>query len=338
MDIFGIKCETLFRNLSWLVLVILFAGSGCAEYEAYQYLDEAFEHRARRDFDAALEANRAAVEALPDDAYMRYRLGRSLYAKEMYDDAQLELERAIELEPEYISAYLVLAMVFEVQEMSEAAIACLELAIERVPASSAPYKDLTSYYLVADRLDQALTLLKDVDERWPDATWAQFRLGNLYQRLQQYDEAEKVLRKILEVNPKSIPRSDPGPGDAYGALGNVFFDKEEFENAADAYQKAIELNPRDHNSLNNLAWVYAMQGIHLDEALRYSRRSLRLSPDRPTYLDTLAELFFKNGDHDRALKIIRYAISLTPENGDPELRDHLQNQLKKFLISGHGKV
>ena len=333
MEIFHLsEVVRRFRVCPWVLLGLLL---GCGEHTAYRHLDTALAYERQRDYEPALAAFQAAVEARPQDAYLHRRLGWAYLKRERYADAQNELEQALALEPDYIAVYQDLATLAEVQDMPEAAIGWLERAIQRAPAYMEPYRGLAQFYIAHDRSNEAMRLLEDAVKRWPGATWAHFRLGLLYQRLKWGEQAEKAFQKILETDPETDLELKLFV-DAHAALGNVYYDQEKYEEAVATYSKAIELNPRDHSSLNNLAWVYAVQGIQLEEGIRLSSRSLRLRPDSPIYLDTLAELYFKHGDLERAVEIIRYAISLAPK--DPALKAHLQNQLAKFTAAGQGKV
>ncbi len=302
--------------------------SGCAGRAAYQYLDAALEYERQRRFEPALAAFRAAAEILPGDAYLRLELGRAYSRNGMYGEAALELEQALEMEPSYVHAFQEMSAVLKAQEMPDAAIGWLEQANRKVPGYFPLNAELAELYLQQDRFDEALTLLQGMAKRRPEKAWVHYNLGHLYQQLELSGKAEAAFEKAVAID-GSFAR-------AHASLGNVLFGQKSYEEAAVAYRRAIEFNPRDHSSLNNLAWVYAVQGIRLDDGIRLSRRSLRLSPDRPTYLDTLAELHFRRGEPEQALRVIRYAIALNPE--DPELREHLRRQLRRFAAAGRGKV
>jgi tetratricopeptide (TPR) repeat protein len=212
--------------------------------------------------------------------------------------------------------------------MPEAAIGWLERAAQQVPGYLPALRDLVDLHLTTDSPDRALDLLVEASEQWPSEVWIHVRLGHLYQQLRLSGKAEASLRAALALD-ADLPA-------VHSMLGNVLYEVGDYERAADAYRSAVRLDPRDHGSLNNLAWVYAVTGEHLDEAIRLSTRSLRLAPDSPTYLDTLAELYYKKQDYAKATELIQIAISLKPR--DPQLRDHLQDQLRKFMAAGKGKV
>ena len=319
----------------WFLLI------GCHEREAYQYLDQAVQLEKQGDREAALIAFQSAVNAFPNDAFLHRRLGWAFLRQDRFEDARVELERSIDLEPDYVVAYQDLAMLAEIQEMPETAMGWLETAIERVPGypdrsgRAGPYRDLARLYLGHDRLDEAMDLLSRVTERWEGASWAHYSLGILYQQLKWPEKAVASFQAIQEIEPRTEDDYQLFV-DSHGALGNIYYDQEKYDQAISFYQQAIELNRQDHSSLNNLAWVYAIQGKHLEEGIRLSHRSLRLQPDRPGYLDTLSELYYQKGDAEGAMRLNQRALDLAPD--DLELQDHLQKQKIKFLSAGGGKV
>ncbi|MDE2997513.1 MAG: tetratricopeptide repeat protein [Gemmatimonadota bacterium] len=311
----------------YLYCLLVLAG-GCADRTASQHFEAARAHDSRGDSGAALEELRAAAAVVPNDAFYQRQLGVACLRLGMFAEATAALERALELEPHYADVYRDLAAVFEAQEMKSAAIGWLERGTRQVPGYEPLYRDLVELQLAEDRPDEALRILEAAVERWPDALWAHFRLAQLYQQLKLFDRARSALETVLDI--------EPGIAEAHALLGNVFYEQEAYADAAKAYRRAIALNPEDHGSTNNLAWLYAIQGIRLKEAQRLSLRSLQQAPDSPTYLDTFAEILYRRAQYERAIEVIRHAISLAPE--DPALRDHLQNQLDKFMAAYGGSV
>jgi tetratricopeptide (TPR) repeat protein len=164
--------------------------------------------------------------------------------------------------------------------------------------------------------------------RTADAAWAHVRLGHLRAELKQYEAAAAAYQKAAEADPELV--------EAHAGLGNALFELQRFEAAAEAYRAAIGIDGGDHSSLNNLAWVYAQQNVNLDEAVALSRRALQIRPDTPQYIDTLAEVYFRMGDRERAVRLIRYALGLNPDS--EALQRHLWKQLDRFEKTSFGKV
>lgn len=82
--------------------------------------------------------------------------------------------------------------------------------------------------------------------------------------------------------------------------------------------------PEDAVTMNNVAWVAAVNGQHLDQALQLSRRAVRLEPDSAVYRDTLAEILFLKQETDQAIQIETHCLLDDPGQW------HLHQQIQKF--------
>lgn len=91
-----------------------------------------------------------------------------------------------------------------------------------------------------------------------------------------------------------------------------------------AAERIARRNPRNANMFNSLAWSLAERSHALDAALKYAKLAVKLGPDNPDILDTLAEVHFRRGEYMKALVIERPLAARNPENAD------LKKQLAKF--------
>jgi tetratricopeptide (TPR) repeat protein len=80
--------------------------------------------------------------------------------------------------------------------------------------------------------------------------------------------------------------------------------------AAEAFRRQIEEDPNQPNGYNQYAWLVGNTEGDRQRALRYSQKSLELSPDEPGYLDTLAHCYFGLGDYENAVKYQTRAVEL----------------------------
>ncbi len=98
------------------------------------------------------------------------------------------------------------------------------------------------------------------------------------------------------------------------SLGNAYAQQKEYKQAEEYYQKALKLEPANGQALNNLAWVYLQQRIKLQEAEDMVRQVLDREtdhdPNRPGYLDTLAEILMAQGQFAEALDLLQEAEGL----------------------------
>lgn len=77
----------------------------------------------------------------------------------------------------------------------------------------------------------------------------------------------------------------------------------------------IAADPSSATPYNQFAWLVGNTEGDFDEALRYSRKSIELSPDYGGYYDTLAHVYFAKGEWEKALKTQTKAAGLEPHSG-----------------------
>ncbi len=73
---------------------------------------------------------------------------------------------------------------------------------------------------------------------------------------------------------------------------------------------------------NNLAWLCARCGEHLDEAIKLADQALTIEPDNYGYIDTAASAYFAAGHADKAVKLEKRALIMRPN--DPFMHRQLQ--------------
>lgn len=90
------------------------------------------------------------------------------------------------------------------------------------------------------------------------------------------------------------------------AKGVYYEQQKDTTNAVRSYEAAVATMA---TPMNHLAWLYQAQG-RLEEALPLSRLAVQLAPDKAEFLDTLAEILFKQGERAEALQLARRAARL----------------------------
>ncbi len=82
----------------------------------------------------------------------------------------------------------------------------------------------------------------------------------------------------------------------------------------ESFRRQIRAEPNDPSGYNQLAWLVANTEGDLDEATRFSHRSLELQPDAAGYLDTLAHCYYAQKDYASAVKYQARAAKLDPHS------------------------
>jgi hypothetical protein len=101
--------------------------------------------------------------------------------------------------------------------------------------------------------------------------------------------------------------------EAQVALGNMLLDSQGvFRSVEEGFawlRRAVAdgMTPQAHNAL---AWRLALSGVELDEALAAAQRAVNDEPYNASFLDTLAWVHHRRGEHQAALEIQLRAVEI----------------------------
>jgi tetratricopeptide (TPR) repeat protein len=156
-----------------------------------------------------------------------------------------------------------------------------------------------------------------------------YTLGQVYLRFNAPRKAVGTFTKILATDANYIP--------ALSGIGMAYQMLDDLERAGTYLRKAIELSSKNElpDVYNALGYLYAEQGVRLDEAAKLVQRALKSSPRSGAYLDSLGFIYFKQGKLDAAIENLELAIHYLPNT--PEILLHLadaylQKGLKKKAL------
>jgi len=149
-------------------------------------------------------------------------------------------------------------------------LALFDKAIEYRPDNENMILGRAELLLKIGRIDEALIGYRQATKRWPDSATALNALGyTLADRTDQYQEAEKLIRKALKIDPKSAAIID--------SLGWVLYKLGHHEEALHELQRAYErLN--DHEVASHIVEVLAVLDLR-DEALELLETAEKKTPD-----------------------------------------------------------
>ena len=176
--------------------------------------------------------------------------------------------------------------------------------------------------------ERALELLPDeLDEELGEAAAQNLTaIGDAYLALNKPKKALEALERAREVAP-DVPGVYSSLGDALNKLGKDTEARQAHTRCERLYRDRIAQRPNLPSSYNNLAWFFVTHDAKLDEALKLSKTSLELDPDTDAYLDTLAEIYYRMGEHDKAIEWIKKVFELDPP---PRHLIYFEQQLDKF--------
>lgn len=141
-----------------------------------------------------------------------------------------------------------------------------------------------------------------------------YALGQVYLRFNAPKQATEIFADVLATDEQNIA--------AMIRLGIAYQMLDDVEQAETYLRKAIALSPDEvPYAYNALGYLYAEQGIKLDEAAVLVQRALQTMPTSGAYLDSLGLIYFKQGKIDAAITTLEKALHYMPQT--PEILLHL---------------
>lgn len=119
----------------------------------------------------------------------------------LLDMAQKELERSVELKPDYAAAHFLLAQIFDAKGNSTEAIKRGEAAALISPNDVGALFQLGLLYHKSNRLEEAEIVLRRTVFINPNYSNARYFLGLIYDKTKRIDEAIAEFEKISSLNP-----------------------------------------------------------------------------------------------------------------------------------------
>src|SRR5262245_42397634 len=161
--------------------------------------------------------------------------GRSLVNEKRYQEAIVELKKAIELDPKNMQTYIDLARAYFASNDPTAAEATLKQALKIDPRSLGILVALGDFYATTGKPDQAEIMYKQALEIAPENESIYVQFSAFYQRYNKLAEAEAILQKQASIKPQDA-KPQIYLGDFFTWIGQP-------DKALASYKRATELDP-----------------------------------------------------------------------------------------------
>ena len=203
-------------------------------------------------------------------------------------------------------------------------------ALKRAPHEEQPHEELGAYYLTQKKYDQAIQEFQEA-VRWSGGDdHPRLELGLAYQLKGDPQKAQQIFEEVLGKNPQTAEGQKLLAVNQV-LLADLYAQQKLYSDAIGKYQEALRLDPGLAEAHNNLAWLYATcedrKYRDPQAALEHARLAVELAQWKEgTFIDTLAEAYFVNGDYQQAVEIQKKALALDPNNA--ELQEHMTRYRK----------
>jgi Flp pilus assembly protein TadD len=269
-------------------------------------LDQAQAAIDHNDFAAAIDPLEKFISEKPDVAYAHFQLAYAYTALKRTDDARVEYQKCIAVDPKMAEAQLNLGILL-LQSDPAAAIVPLRQSVMLLPSQSRPR------YLLGLAQEQSGDLAGAADSfdgavhLDPKSLDALTHLGAALLKSDQPDQAELKFRLALQIDPKS-PVSLQG-------LAQIL-DSQKKPEAVQAYKSYLAVQPQDAAARSRLIHLLIEQK-DFDAALAEIDRDA--AAGQAPAVDSLrlkADILVGQKKLDEAIATIQQAIVLAPKDAD----------------------
>jgi tetratricopeptide (TPR) repeat protein len=250
-----------------------------------------------------------AVGAAPDDLQLRLDYGNALLQQDNMDQAKIQAQKAVELQPQNSKAEYLLGRVFFEQQDYKAAREHLENAVKAMGGDvtfEVGY-DLATVYLKLNDVNRAGLLFDEMMIGFGNTAELHVYFGHAYLMTGEYDRAISEFKEAL--------RKDPKIKEAHYFLGLAYLSRDEDngwdENAAED-RAEIQNNPDDFRPHFDLGNIDLKRHV-ADEAERELKRASEIQPNNPDPLIGLGELLVAQRRTAEAAEVMARAIGLTKD-------------------------
>ncbi len=258
---------------------------------------------AKGDYSGAVSTLKQLTRLQPNSPQAHYRLASAYGGMNKPKEMRLELEKSVELAPEYFSARLALAKLLLSSHEIESAQRQITTLKKSAPKNPEVLKVEAALAIQQGQPEHALKLVKAAYEIAPN-TKNVLALAKAKWNMQDRDGAIQLYNKWLAMHSGDVK--------VRLALAGSYIILENQAAAIEQYKTVLSSDEGNLVALNNLAWF--LQDTNPRKALEYARYANSVAPKSPALMDTLALVLLKNSEVNEAKKIIKDVMIKAPTN------------------------
>ncbi|MGA9115608.1 MAG: tetratricopeptide repeat protein [Bacteroidota bacterium] len=308
----------------------------------------------------------------PDEVEARMFKGHLLELRQKPDEAIREYRRALETDPSFAPAVMLLGYAYSSINEQEKAIRQMERYIEMAPDAADPRASYADLLIRVGRYEEALDQYERSLELKPDYWYSLGQIGTIYSWLGRLKDAERRHRQATDI----LASGPVGEAQHAGFVAGLHMMRHAFPDAERAYREALVLDSTNltaHFGLiqalarmgrfeeahavadsldaelerRRLKGTQIMQGFHTARAMllleegRYEEargecsRALEFAVpiSRPSVFRILADIHYRQGQLEEALGACEEALRINPQG--PSVLFLL---VKVYAAQGEGRM
>lgn len=244
------------------------------------------------------------------------------------DPALLMLDEIKKREPRNSELYLLSGKVrLQREEGVQDAASDFKKALALKPGDISNWENLVIASLMQRDFRAAREIVRKAKQRFPVMTLRlQVLDGEVFSRSGEYKKAVVVLEHAIRS--KNIRSAKELYLQAGTTLGFCYDKLGLADKSIQLYERLLLFDPGNIVMMNDLAYLFALQGKELSRALDLATKAVEAEPSNAGYLDTLGWVLFRMGEYEKALESLEKAVAL--DSREAEILDHLTDVYEKL--------
>ncbi len=285
----------------------------------------------------AMNAAQSAVSTVPDNADLLDALGRVQLAAGEANQALATFNKVVALQPLSTKPLLRLADANLVAKNKDGAAQALRKALDVNPDLIEAQRGLIMLNLEAKKYSEAVATARSVQKQRPKEAVGYVLEGDVAVVQKNWESAVGAYRAGLKETPSpelavklhsallagnKTPDAekfavgwlkDHGTDVSFPLyLGDLAIVRKDYVGAEKNYASVVKIQPNNAVAYNNLAWVTGR--LNKPGAIEFAETAVKLAPNQPAFMDTLAMLFSDKDDYAKALEWQTKAVTAQPQN------------------------
>ena len=276
----------------------------------------------------------AELSAYLEDAILEDAIAYNNRQKGEYDKVIVDCDKAIELDPENITAYLKRGLAYSKKGEYDKAITDYDEVI-RLDSEDAiaylnrgfAYHEKGEYYKAQADTAQAIRLNPEDAITYFNRVSTYLADCDAYKAYLDYEDritasADEVWDNLMIENYTDAIHLDPKNPDPYSDRGDSYFLKDDWDSAISDYTEAIRLAPEDARAYNKRGNTYYQKGDY-DKAIEEYDVAIRLTPedDLANIREKRGDAYYQKGDYDKAIEDYNEVIRIDPGDASADIME-----------------
>ncbi len=291
----------------------------------------------QKDLKQAMSVAQNAVTALPDSPEVMEVLGRVQLQSGEQNQALASFNKLAGMQPLLPKPHLLLAEAHMVAKNKDGAAQNLRRALDIKPDLIEAQRGLVMLNLDAKKYTEALSIARTVQTQRPKEAIGYILEGDIGSAQKKWDDAATAFKAGLKAAPSSelaiklhaitSASGKAAEADKFSAawvkdhasdaafqfyLGDLGIARKDYAAAEKNYSAVVKLQPTNAAAFNNLAWVTGK--LNKPGAIEFAETAIRLAPNQPALMDTLAMLLSDKNEYAKAVEWQTKVVAAQPLN------------------------